>query len=179
MKKWKNGSVTKNKSILCLTPPWKVCFLCSSAWAERRGYKTAKAARNDVYRAANSLLRLAIDGRLCLCLRPPGYSCLKGKTGFCSFTFNADKMLKVMGGWIYVNLEHLFVIYRALGKSCRLARDYCSPGKSGEGGRSRRKGGGWGWRVQLRAWGGERPGCRRWWGWRRWGWGVRLSKTKE
>ncbi|RXN05678.1 guanine nucleotide-binding -like 1 [Labeo rohita] len=44
------------------------------AWAERRGYKTAKAARNDVYRAANSLLRLAIDGRLCLCLRPPGYT---------------------------------------------------------------------------------------------------------
>lgn len=49
------------------------------AWAERRGYKTAKAARNDVYRAANSLLRLAVDGRLCLCLRPPGYSCLRGK----------------------------------------------------------------------------------------------------
>ncbi|XP_022612333.1 guanine nucleotide-binding protein-like 1 isoform X2 [Seriola dumerili] len=52
---------------------WDVC----EAWAERRGYKTAKAARNDVYRAANSLLRLAIDGRLCLCLRPPGYSCLR------------------------------------------------------------------------------------------------------
>ncbi|KAM3872866.1 guanine nucleotide-binding protein-like 1 [Diretmus argenteus] len=52
---------------------WDVC----EAWAERRGYKTAKAARNDVYRAANSLLRLAIDGRLCLCLRPTGYSCLK------------------------------------------------------------------------------------------------------
>uniref|UniRef100_A0A8C1QFF8 Guanine nucleotide-binding protein-like 1 n=1 Tax=Cyprinus carpio TaxID=7962 RepID=A0A8C1QFF8_CYPCA len=49
---------------------WDVC----EAWAERRGYKTAKAARNDVYRAANSLLRLAIDGRLCLCLRPPGYT---------------------------------------------------------------------------------------------------------
>ncbi|XP_033979886.1 guanine nucleotide-binding protein-like 1 [Trematomus bernacchii] len=52
---------------------WDVC----EAWAERRGYKTAKAARLDVYRAANSLLRLAIDGRLCLCLRPPGYSCLR------------------------------------------------------------------------------------------------------
>ncbi|XP_068179426.1 guanine nucleotide-binding protein-like 1 [Antennarius striatus] len=52
---------------------WDVC----EAWAERRGYKTAKAARNDVYRAANSLLRLAVDGRLCLCLRPPGYSCLR------------------------------------------------------------------------------------------------------
>ncbi|XP_023649917.1 guanine nucleotide-binding protein-like 1 isoform X1 [Paramormyrops kingsleyae] len=49
---------------------WDVC----EAWAERRGYKTAKAARNDVYRAANSLLRLAIDGRISLCLTPPGYS---------------------------------------------------------------------------------------------------------
>lgn len=52
---------------------WDVC----EAWAERKGYKTAKAARNDVYRAANSLLRLAVDGRLCLCLRPSGYSCLR------------------------------------------------------------------------------------------------------
>ncbi|KAA0703185.1 Guanine nucleotide-binding protein-like 1 GTP-binding protein HSR1 [Triplophysa tibetana] len=49
---------------------WDIC----EAWAQRRGYKTAKAARNDVYRAANSLLRLANDGRLCLCMRPPGYS---------------------------------------------------------------------------------------------------------
>ncbi|XP_075769564.1 guanine nucleotide-binding protein-like 1 [Pelodiscus sinensis] len=49
---------------------WDIC----EAWAEKRGYKTAKAARNDVYRAANSILRLAVDGRLCLCLRPPGYS---------------------------------------------------------------------------------------------------------
>ncbi|MED6252974.1 Guanine nucleotide-binding-like protein 1, partial [Ataeniobius toweri] len=57
-------------------PSWTAWDVCE-AWAERRGYKTAKAARNDVYRAANSLLRLAIDGRLCLCLRPPGYSCLK------------------------------------------------------------------------------------------------------
>ncbi|XP_044216053.1 guanine nucleotide-binding protein-like 1 [Thunnus albacares] len=57
-------------------PGWTAWDVCE-AWAERRGYKTAKAARNDVYRAANSLLRLAIDGRLCLCLRPPGYSCLR------------------------------------------------------------------------------------------------------
>ncbi|TRY60734.1 hypothetical protein DNTS_007807, partial [Danionella cerebrum] len=49
---------------------WDVC----EAWAEKRGYKTAKAARNDVYRAANSLLRLTIDGRLSLCLRPPGFT---------------------------------------------------------------------------------------------------------
>uniref|UniRef100_A0A8D0AL34 Guanine nucleotide-binding protein-like 1 n=1 Tax=Sander lucioperca TaxID=283035 RepID=A0A8D0AL34_SANLU len=70
---------TPFRSVLKLTHPklnwtaWDVC----EAWAERRGYKTAKAARNDAYRAANSILRLAVDGRLCLCLKPPGYSCLK------------------------------------------------------------------------------------------------------
>ncbi|XP_069098059.1 guanine nucleotide-binding protein-like 1 [Pleurodeles waltl] len=52
---------------------WDIC----EAWAEKRGYKTAKAARNDVYRAANSILRLAVDGRLCLCMRPPGYTAHK------------------------------------------------------------------------------------------------------
>lgn len=57
--------------------PWCAWDICE-AWAEKRGYKTAKAARNDVYRAANSLLRLALDGRLTLCFRPPGYSEQKG-----------------------------------------------------------------------------------------------------
>uniref|UniRef100_A0A8D0HG25 Guanine nucleotide-binding protein-like 1 n=1 Tax=Sphenodon punctatus TaxID=8508 RepID=A0A8D0HG25_SPHPU len=52
---------------------WDIC----EAWAEKRNYKTAKAARNDAYRAANSLLRLAVDGRLCYCVRPPGYAAQK------------------------------------------------------------------------------------------------------
>ncbi|XP_054039716.1 guanine nucleotide-binding protein-like 1 [Rissa tridactyla] len=64
-------------TLLQLRPPastagWTAWDICE-AWAEKRGYKTAKAARNDVYRAANSILRLAADGRLRLCLRPPGY----------------------------------------------------------------------------------------------------------
>ncbi|XP_058024225.1 guanine nucleotide-binding protein-like 1 isoform X2 [Ahaetulla prasina] len=58
-------------------PPWCAWDVCE-AWAEKRGYKTAKGARNDVYRAANSLLRLAVDGRLCICMRPPGYTSQKG-----------------------------------------------------------------------------------------------------
>uniref|UniRef100_H2ZWZ7 Guanine nucleotide-binding protein-like 1 n=1 Tax=Latimeria chalumnae TaxID=7897 RepID=H2ZWZ7_LATCH len=58
--------------------PWCAWDVCE-AWAEKRGYKTAKAARNDVYRAANSILRLAVDGRLCLCMRPPGYTVQKAK----------------------------------------------------------------------------------------------------
>ncbi|XP_044278412.1 guanine nucleotide-binding protein-like 1 isoform X2 [Varanus komodoensis] len=57
-------------------PPWCAWDVCE-AWAEKRGYKTAKGARNDVYRAANSLLRLAVDGRLCVCMRPPGYTAQK------------------------------------------------------------------------------------------------------
>lgn len=73
--------------------------LCCLAWAERRGYKTAKAARNDVYRAANSLLRLAIDGRLCLCLRPPGYSCLRGKRGSSvTYHFSFKRIKKMTAG---------------------------------------------------------------------------------
>lgn len=32
-----------------------------------------------MYRAANSLLRLAVDGRLSLCFHPPGYSGQRGE----------------------------------------------------------------------------------------------------
>ena len=43
-------------------------------WALKRGFYTAKAARPDLYRAANHLLRLATDGRICIYFRPPGYT---------------------------------------------------------------------------------------------------------
>ncbi|XP_072704037.1 guanine nucleotide-binding protein-like 1 isoform X2 [Ciconia boyciana] len=67
--------------LLQLRPPsaaagWTAWDICE-AWAEKRGYKTAKAARNDVYRAANSILRLVAEGRIRLCLRPPGYAAQK------------------------------------------------------------------------------------------------------
>jgi hypothetical protein len=39
---------------------------------------TAKACRPDVYRAANHILRLALDGRINLSLRPPGFTANKG-----------------------------------------------------------------------------------------------------
>lgn len=48
-------------------------------WAKKKGFYTAKAARLDSYRAANSILRMALDGKICLCLRPPFYSEKKGK----------------------------------------------------------------------------------------------------
>ena len=52
---------------------WTAFAICDS-WAEQRGFLTARAARPDAYRAANHLLRLAVEGRLCLCMRPPAYT---------------------------------------------------------------------------------------------------------
>ncbi|XP_046845261.1 guanine nucleotide-binding protein-like 1 isoform X2 [Xenia sp. Carnegie-2017] len=48
---------------------WDIC----DAWAEQRGFRTAKAGRPDTYRAANSLLRLATQGKIVMCLYPPGF----------------------------------------------------------------------------------------------------------
>lgn len=70
------------------------------------------------------------------------------------------------------------MVYRALGKSPRLAGDHGSSRKDDRGGRSRREGR---WRrrgVQHRARGRERQGCRRRWGWRWWRWGVWTSKPE-
>ncbi|OXB52714.1 hypothetical protein ASZ78_011877, partial [Callipepla squamata] len=60
-------------------PQWEryrhgVLTLGCVAWAEKRGYRTARAARHDVYRAANAILRMAANGTLRLCFRPPGYT---------------------------------------------------------------------------------------------------------
>lgn len=52
---------------------WSAHEVCE-AWAAKRGFKTAKAARPDVYRAANHLLRMALDGRtICLAFYPPQF----------------------------------------------------------------------------------------------------------
>lgn len=52
---------------------WSAMDICDS-WAAKRNYKTAKAARLDSYRAANSLLRMALEGTICLFIYPPGWS---------------------------------------------------------------------------------------------------------
>ena len=44
------------------------------AWAIKHGFLTAKASRPDVYRAANHILRLALQGRINLYLRPPDFT---------------------------------------------------------------------------------------------------------
>lgn len=51
---------------------WSAIDICE-AWARKRGFFTAKAARPDTYRAANSILRYALDGKLTLSFYPPNY----------------------------------------------------------------------------------------------------------
>lgn len=52
---------------------WSSMEICEQ-WATKRGYFAAKSSRPDVYRAANQILRMALDGRtVCLTFYPPDY----------------------------------------------------------------------------------------------------------
>ncbi|XP_052790846.1 guanine nucleotide-binding protein-like 1 [Mya arenaria] len=68
-----------------LTHKWSALDICES-WAQKRGFVTAKAARLDAYRSANHLLRIALEGRICLCFYPTGYWKNKEKWETCDET---------------------------------------------------------------------------------------------
>lgn len=51
---------------------WSAMDICD-AFALKRGFVTAKAARPDTYRAANSILRMALDGKITLSMKPRGF----------------------------------------------------------------------------------------------------------
>ncbi|KAG5683437.1 hypothetical protein PVAND_012718 [Polypedilum vanderplanki] len=51
---------------------WSAMDICD-AFALKRGFFTAKAARPDTYRAANNILRMALDGKITLSLKPRGF----------------------------------------------------------------------------------------------------------
>ncbi|KAI9282231.1 hypothetical protein BY458DRAFT_543950 [Sporodiniella umbellata] len=51
---------------------WSTWTLCE-AFAEQRGFHTAKTAQPDIYRAANAILRLTAEGRILLSFKPPGF----------------------------------------------------------------------------------------------------------
>lgn len=60
------------------TLEWSSYDICEG-WAVKRGFMTKRAARPDEARAANHLLRLSLEGRICLYLRPPNYTTEKAK----------------------------------------------------------------------------------------------------
>lgn len=51
---------------------WSAMDVCD-AWAIKRNFVTARAARLDTYRAANSLLRMALEGKICIYVYPPNW----------------------------------------------------------------------------------------------------------
>ncbi|KAJ3636281.1 hypothetical protein Zmor_009068 [Zophobas morio] len=53
-------------------PQWSAWAVCD-AWAKKRGFHTAKAGRLDTYRAANNILRLAVEGHIVLSVKPLGF----------------------------------------------------------------------------------------------------------
>lgn len=56
---------------------WSAAEICE-AWALKKGFLTAKAARPDTNRAANSILRMALAGQITLCLLPPDFASNEG-----------------------------------------------------------------------------------------------------
>ncbi|XP_072746102.1 guanine nucleotide-binding protein-like 1 [Anoplolepis gracilipes] len=57
---------------------WSAMDICEG-WAIKRDFTTARAARLDTYRAANSLLRMALEGKICLYIYPPNWTSDKEK----------------------------------------------------------------------------------------------------
>lgn len=60
---------------------WSAMDICDS-WAAKRNYMTAKGAKFDTYRAANSILRMALEGKICLFVYPPRWATNQGNVKF-------------------------------------------------------------------------------------------------
>ena len=48
-------------------------YTISQAWAERRGFFTSRTSRPDTFRAANEILRMALEGVICLYFNPANF----------------------------------------------------------------------------------------------------------
>lgn len=57
---------------------WSAIDICD-AWASKRNFITARTGRFDSYRAANSLLRMALEGKICIHVYPPDWVVNKEK----------------------------------------------------------------------------------------------------
>lgn len=74
---------------------WSAFSICES-WAVLKGFLTARAGRPDVYRAANHILRMALDGRtLCMVSYPPDY--LSQKENHWEQHEDIEKIRKIQG----------------------------------------------------------------------------------
>lgn len=57
---------------------WSAMDICDG-WAIKKDFKNARSGRLDSYRAANSLLRMALEGKICLYVYPLNWTDERGK----------------------------------------------------------------------------------------------------
>ncbi|CAK9804377.1 Guanine nucleotide-binding protein-like 1 [Anthophora plagiata] len=57
---------------------WCAIDICDG-WAAKRNFMTARTARLDSYRAANSILRMTLEGKICVYVYPPNWAADKEK----------------------------------------------------------------------------------------------------
>ncbi|XP_053976140.1 guanine nucleotide-binding protein-like 1 [Hylaeus volcanicus] len=55
---------------------WSAMDICEH-WAIKRNFVTARVGRPDTYRAANALLRMALEGKICMYVYPPNWGVSK------------------------------------------------------------------------------------------------------
>eukprot|EP01135_Chromosphaera_perkinsii_P006317 Nk52_evm46s485 gene=Nk52_evmTU46s485 len=72
--------LTEGSSVKAEEFRWSAWSICE-AWAYQRQFLTARAGRPDVYRAANHILRMVVDGRIVMAFFPPSYEPDKGRAG--------------------------------------------------------------------------------------------------
>jgi len=56
---------------------WSAMDICAG-WATKRNFYTSRAARLDTYRAANLLLRMTLQGKICLYTYPQNWTVDEG-----------------------------------------------------------------------------------------------------
>jgi len=78
---------------------WSAFSICS-AWAELRKYTTARTNRPDTYRAANEILRMALEGKIILAFEPPDF-----KADAFSSHPDAEFVVEVLGKDQLVDVE--------------------------------------------------------------------------
>ena len=58
---------------------WSAFLICQE-WAELRRFFTTRTSRPDTFRAANEIMRMALEGKLCLAFHPKGYEAAEFKS---------------------------------------------------------------------------------------------------
>lgn len=99
----KNYIANRKPELAGTSDQWSAYTICES-WAVHKGFLTARSGRPDVYRAANHLLRMSLDGRtLCMSFYPPDY--LSQLESHWRLHEDMDKIKRIQGKQNIINAD--------------------------------------------------------------------------